>query len=318
MDLSILIVSFNTRELTLGCLRSIYEQTSAIDFEVIVVENASQDGSADAIAQAFPQVRLIKLDRNLGFAGATNLAASKAKGQLLLLLNPDTVILDRAIEKAVAFARSKPSAGIVGGRTRFEDGSLNYNSCHGRPTLWSVLCLGTGLASLFRRSRVFNPESLGRWQRDSVREVDAVTGCFLLIGSPLWKQLNGLDESFFMYGEDTDLCLRAWQLGKSCVICPSATLIHYGAASDRVRPEKMIRLFRAKGQLFRKHWNPAAVRLGIWSLKLWAFSRMTALGVLKTVDRRRQTAFDAWKEIWRRRDEFAGRNGDLPQPHVSG
>src|SRR5690606_14326374 len=112
-----------------------------------------------------------------------------------------------------------------------------YNSCHGRPTLWSLICLGTGLASLFRRSRCLNPESLGSWKRDSVREVDAVTGCFLLIGRELWNELGGFDESFFMYGEDTDLCLRSWAKGRPCLICPEAKLIHYGAQADRVRPD---------------------------------------------------------------------------------
>ena len=207
--LSILVVSYNTRELTLACLESVYAQTTDLDFEVIVVDNASEDGSAKSIADAFPQVKVIESVENLGFARANNLAARSASGEYLLLLNSDTVVLDRAINRILNFARVRPEAGIVGGRTVFADGSLNASSCHGRQTPWGLFCLGTGLAAVFRGSRWFDPESLGSWQRDTVAEVDAVSGCFLLIRRELWEKLGGFDESFFMYGEDMDLCLRA-------------------------------------------------------------------------------------------------------------
>jgi N-acetylglucosaminyl-diphospho-decaprenol L-rhamnosyltransferase len=305
MDVSILIISYNTVELTLECIESVYAQTRDISFEVIVLDNDSVDGSADAIARRFPQVKLFCPGENLGFARGNNLAARLgATGRYLLLLNPDTLILDGAIQKVVAFADQHPKAGIVGGRTFFDDGTLNYNSCHGRPTLWSLICLGTGLASLFRRSRWLNPESLGSWKRDTVREVDAVTGCFLLINRALWDELGGFDESFFMYGEDTDLCLRAWAMGRSCMICPDAKLIHYGAQSDRVRPDKMVRLFRAKSRLFWKHWSPRTAPWGVSALKMWAFTRMAAFQFLRQIQPSRDSAYVTWREIWDRRAEF--------------
>ena len=305
-DVSVLIISFNTCELTLGCLRSVQEQTRGVGYEVVVVDNASNDGSADAIAREFPSVRLVRLAENVGFARANNLAAKEARGRYLLLLNPDTVILDGAIQKAVAFADAHPRSGIVGGRTFFADRRLNYTSCHGAPTPWSQLCKGLGLSSLFRRSRWFDPESLGGWERDDVRKVDAVTGCFLLIRRPLWDELRGFDESFFMYGEDTDLCLRAGKLGAACMICPDCTLIHYGGSSERVRADKMVRLFRAKAQLFHKHWSPAAARFGVATLRMWAFTRMAALRVLSTLTPRRQEAYAAWREVYSRRDQYCG------------
>src|SRR5688500_18347804 len=129
MDLSILIVSYNTREETLACLESVYAQTRDVSFEVIVVDNASQNGSAEAIAQKFPEVKLVQPGENIGFARANNVAARHASGEFLLLLNPDTVILNGAIQTAVAFARSHPQAGIVGGKTLYADGSLNATSC---------------------------------------------------------------------------------------------------------------------------------------------------------------------------------------------
>ncbi|HEX2973908.1 MAG TPA: glycosyltransferase family 2 protein [Tepidisphaeraceae bacterium] len=304
VDVSILIVSYNTREMTLACLRSVYEQTHGISFDVLVVDNDSHDGSAEAIAEQFPQARLIRPGKNIGFAAANNLAARQATGEYLLLLNPDTVILDGAIQKVLAFAKTHPEAGIVGGRTFFGDGSLNYNSCHGRPTPWSLLCMGLGLSSLFRRSRFFNPESLGAWKRDSVKAVDAVTGCFLLIRRDLWMHLEGFDESFFMYGEETDLCWRAREQGYKCLIDAEAKLIHYGGASEKVRADKMIRLFRAKTHLFQKHWNQHMVWFGVRMLDLWAFSRMVVLSVLRRIQPSRAEAYQAWQEIWRRRREF--------------
>jgi N-acetylglucosaminyl-diphospho-decaprenol L-rhamnosyltransferase len=305
MDVSILIISYNTRELTLACLASVYAQTRDVEFEILVVDNESKDGSADAIASAYPHVRLIRPGANLGFAGGNNLAAKSAAGEFLLLLNPDTVILDGAIQKAVAFARSNPRAGIVGGRTYFGDMTLNPTSVHGRPTAWSLLCMGMGLSTLFRQTRLFDPESLGRWPRDSHREVDVVTGCFCLVRRDLWQTLGGYDESFFMYGEDTDLSIRAWEVGSACMVCPDAKLIHYGGQSEKVRSDKMIRLFRAKAQLFEKHWSRPAVWFGILMLKFWALTRTLGTGLWRYLNPAKQASYEAWRDIWRRRAEFA-------------
>jgi N-acetylglucosaminyl-diphospho-decaprenol L-rhamnosyltransferase len=305
MMLSILIVSHNTCELTLACLRSVFEQTHGIEFEVIVVDNASGDGSAAAIAAAFPPVRLIEPGTNLGFAAGNNLAARHARGDFLLLLNPDTVIQGGAIQNAVAFARANPDAGIVGGRTLFADGTLNPSSCHGRPTPWSLFCAGVGLSSVFRGSRWFDPESLGPWQRDSVREVPAITGCFLLIRRALWERLSGFDESFFMYGEETDLCLRAAKLGYRCVICPEAQLIHYGGRSERARADKVVKLFRAKVQLFERHWPVGWIKFGVAMLQLWVVKRLIGSGLLTALRLRERDEYDTWREIFRRRVEYS-------------
>jgi GT2 family glycosyltransferase len=304
MDVSIIIISYNTRELTLACLRSVYQQTRDVAFEVIVLDNASSDGSADAIAAGFPQTRLIRLEKNVGFARGNNLAAVDAQGDFFLLLNPDTEIMDAAVQKVVAFARNRRTPTITGGRTFFADGSLNYNSCHGRLTPWSAFCMGMGLSSVFRRSWLFDPESLGCWKRDTVRKVDAVTGCFLLIDRHLWKKLNGFDESFFMYGEDTDLCLRAWQTGASCVIFPDARLIHHGGQSEKVRADKMLRLFRAKGQLIQRHWPRYQKGFGIEMLSLWIWTRMVGLRLLSGLGISDGSGYAEWREIWGRRREI--------------
>ena len=207
--LSVLIVSYNTRDLTLECLKSVFEQTQGVDFEVLVVDNASADGSAEAIASAYPQVELIASNENLGFGQACNLAAKRSTGRWLVLLNPDTVVLDHALTRMFEFAKSQGPRTFIGGRTFYPDGRLEPRSCSGRPTVWSTFCFSVGLASLFRRTRCFDPESLGAWERDSSREVDIIAGCLLMTSREFWDELGGFDQDFFMYGEDYDLCLRA-------------------------------------------------------------------------------------------------------------
>lgn len=305
VDVSILIVSHNTVRLLLECLESLQTQKGGLQWEILVLDNASQDGSSGTIRSRFPHLFVVDSTENLGFAGGNNSLADRAQGEFLLLLNPDTVVLGDAIERVVEFARKHPDTGIVGGRTFYADGSLNYSSCHGSPTLWSMLCMGLGVSSLFRQSRLFDPESLGSWRRDTVREVDAVTGCFFLIRRSLWQQLGGFDESFFMYGEETDLCMRARRLGYKCMICPQAELIHYGGASERVRADKMVKLFRAKARLIEKHWSPAQARFGKTMLKTWALTRMLGTGVLCRFNPRRRDSFEAWRDIWRRRSTYA-------------
>ncbi len=178
--LSILVVSYNTRAMTLDCLRSVVAETRT-PYELIVLDNASADGSAEAVAAEFPQARLIASPENLGFAEGNNVAARDARGEYLLLLNPDTLVLRGALDKLLAFAKEKPQAGIWGGRTLYADGSLNPFSCWRRLDLWALAMRATGLVSLFRESPIFNAEAYGGWRRDTVRGVDIVTGCLFLI-----------------------------------------------------------------------------------------------------------------------------------------
>ncbi|MEM6560123.1 MAG: glycosyltransferase family 2 protein [Planctomycetota bacterium] len=312
--MSILVISFNTRVETLACLASVREHVDAEavgGYEVLVVDNASSDGSADAIAEAYPDVRLIRSETNLGFAAANNLAAEDACGDMLLLLNSDTELLGDAVTQAVRYHDTTDGVGIVGGRTFFADGRLNPNSCHGRPTPWSMLCMAAGFSVLARRraaaliAGALHPEGLGAWQRDTAREVDAITGCFLLMARDLWNELGGFDKRFFMYGEDTDLCLRAKQLGARSAVCPDARLIHHGGRSDRVRADKMIKLFRAKHQLARRHWGKLTQPLAPLALNGWAFSRYAAHRTLAAVRPNSRASADQWREVWRRRREYA-------------
>lgn len=305
-ELSILIVSYNTAELTLACLDSVVAETQATAYEIIVVDNASSDASADAIAAAHPEVRLIRSDENMGFARANNVAAQIAKGDLLLLLNPDTLVLDGAIDRLVAFRKARLEARIWGGHTIFADGSLNPSNCWRRMGLWSLFCRAAGLTGLFPKSELFNAEAYGGWLRDTEREVDIVTGCFFLIERRFWETLGGFDPLFFMYGEEADLCLRARLLGARPRITPDARIVHYGGASERVRADKMVRLSRAKVSLLARHM-PAGLRgAGIFLYRLWPLSRMLAYRVAMLVRPSDRFAGQhaTWSEIWQRRHEW--------------
>jgi GT2 family glycosyltransferase len=261
MDLSILVVAYRNPGLTRECLASVLAQTRAPEFEVIVVDNASGDGTPEMVEREFPQVRLIRAAENLGFARANNLAARAARGEQLLLLNPDTVVLDRALERLLAFGRAQ-GPGVYGGRTVTPAGELDPRSCWGAPTLWSAFCFATGLSTAFRGSRRLDPESLGGWPRDSVRDVGVVTGCLLLAPRSLWEELGGFDERFWMYGEDSDLSLRARATGRPVRITPDATIVHVVGASS-ASGRKMAMILRARATLMRKHWRLAARTLGL-------------------------------------------------------
>ena len=301
-ELTVLIVSYNTRALTLKCLETLYANTRA-RFRAIVVDNASQDGSAEAIAARFPQVTLIASAKNLGFAAANNLAAAQARSDWLLLLNPDTETYPGGVDALLAFSKANPQAGITGGRTYYPDGSLNPYSCSARLTLWSTACRASGLSAAFPRSPLFNPEAYGGWQRDNARRVDIVVGCFLMIRRSLWDQLGGFDLRYFMYGEDYDLCLRAGRLGYRPMLCPEAKIMHLVGASTTLRARRHILVAKSRVSLIHDHWHPALVPLGVALTWLWGALR-TAAALSRAVLRRHPSSRESaaqWREIWRAR-----------------
>jgi GT2 family glycosyltransferase len=299
---SILIVSYNTKEMTLACLRSVGAQTQT-SHEVIVLDNMSQDGSAEAIAAEFPGCLLMAEQSNHGFAKGNNIAAKRARGEYILLLNPDTVVIDGAIDRLVAFAERFPQAKIWGGRTLFGDLSLNTSSCWRRMSLWNIFCRTTGLTGVFPRSALFNSEAYGGWDRNTERQVDIVSGCFFLIKQRDWERLEGFDPVFVMYGEEADLCLRAKRdLAAMPHVIPEATIIHYGGASERVRADRVIRVLRAKAELLNRHiprWQrPLARALFL----LFPLSRRVAAGA--GVRKGGGESSNVWSEVWKRRAEW--------------
>lgn len=304
-ELTVIIVSYNTRELTLKCLETLHATTTGVSFHTVVLDNASADGSAEAIAAAYPQVELIASTENLGFARANNLVAAQARTPWLLLLNPDTEVYEGAVETLLTFSKAHPEAGITGGRTYFPDGRLNPLSCQGPITLWSSVTRALGLSSLFRTSAFFNPEAYGDWPRDTVREVDTIVGCFLMAPKPLWDELGGFDLRYFMYGEDSDLCLRARRLGYRPMICPDARIMHLVGASSSLRVNKMVMVAKSRTSLIHDHWPAWKVPLGVGAMWLWGALRMAAARSLALLPGPAHKArAESWAEIWARRREW--------------
>ncbi|MFN7841146.1 MAG: glycosyltransferase family 2 protein [Pirellula sp.] len=308
---TIIIVSYNTREMTLECLRSLFALTPSVNgpdpkTEVIVWDNQSSDGSADSIEAEFgTRVRLIKSEENLGFAAANNEAAKLSSAEFLLLLNPDTVILDDGLDRLVDFAIERPKNGIYGGRTLFGDRTLNSTSCWSKMSVWSLICHAVGLTAAFPRSNLFDREAIGSWQRDSIREVDIVTGCLFCIRRELWAELGGFRLKYFMYGEEADLCLRSKRIGCSPVITPDCTIVHYVGASSSKSERKVCMVAKAKATLIRDHWPKMLQPIGILLLWFWAASRRLGSSLFAMTKKTNKTECkDKWKLVWKNRKDW--------------
>lgn len=263
IDVSIIIVNWNTRDLLRDCLASIYRHAGGETFEVIVVDNHSADGSAEMVATEFPQVRLIRNRDNLGFAVANNQGIAIARGRYVLLLNSDTVVLEGTISKSLAFADAHPRAAVVGCRTVFGDGRLQTN-CYQFPSLLNLLLSLSHLPELFPRSRFFGRRRLTWWDYDTPRAVEAVAGCFMLARMEAIREVGPLAEDYFMYSEDTDWCWRFGQAGWQVLYTPEPQLIHLRAASSsqcetnmRIQERRSLLLFLEKksGRFVRRIAN---------------------------------------------------------------
>ena len=247
IDVSFIVVSYNTRELTRGCLRSIEEQSEGFRYEIILVDNASSDGSAEMVAADFANVRLVANNDNLGFAGANNQAFALATGRYVLLLNPDTEIVDNATLACVEFADERPDAGVIGCRVRLPDGEQ-------QSTMFRYLRPAYLLINLFipnrliRRSRLLGRIRYVGIDQDQIQDVEVIAGCFMLVRREVLEQVGGMDGDFFMYGEEAEWCFRIRRAGWRNLYLPGPTILHYGAQSAKQSVEKMT-VNMCRGQL---------------------------------------------------------------------
>jgi GT2 family glycosyltransferase len=288
-SLATIVVAYNNERQIADCLASLIRDPATAG-GIVVFDNASEDGTVELVERSFPQVQLIRSAENLGFGRACNKAVSHTHSDYVVFVNPDTVLRGDAITRLLAFAQNRPGGGIYGGRTLTLDGAPSMESCFARPTLRSALCFGTGLSSAFPRSR-FDPESMGRWNRDSEREVGLVTGLLLLIGRDLWQRLGGFDDRFFMYAEDADLSLRAAQIGYRPCITPDAVVMHEGGGSAPSTGAGRVLLLTGRVTYMRKHWSPLRARAA------------TAL-LLLGVGLRAAAGADGWRHALHERDRW--------------
>ena len=230
MDVSILIVNYNTRELLRECLASIISETTGIEYEIIVVDNDSKDGSREMLEGEFPGARSIRNSDNKGFAAANNQGMKHARGRYILLLNSDTKVLDGAIRKTLKFMETHPEPSIVGCKLLNADGSLQP-SCMSFPTVWNLFSESFFLYRIFGRTRLFGKYHMTHFDHDAVCPVDVVKGAFMMIRREVFENIGLFDESYFMYTEETDFCFRAKAAGYQTLFYPSASIIHYGGGS---------------------------------------------------------------------------------------
>jgi Predicted glycosyltransferases len=262
-DLSIIIVSYRVREVLRGCLRSLYQEGGLRGLttpEVIVVDNASGDGTPEMVRADFPQVRLLALPENRGFSAGNNAGLDLATGRNVLLLNPDTLVPDGALAACVAFLDAQPEdVGAMTCRVESTDGSLQWECSRRLITPWSECCRALLLDRVFKRSDLFNREPVVGWDRADTRKVECLLGAFMLIRRRALEAVGGLDEQFFLMYEDVDWCKRLRDAGFRAVFWPGARITHLGGQSWRQDPIATYANTHASAVLyFRKH-HPRAV-----------------------------------------------------------
>jgi GT2 family glycosyltransferase len=263
LDVSVVIVSWNTRDILRGCLRSVFEQTQDVSFKVIVVDNNSHDGSAEMVRAEFPTVKLIANAENRGFAAACNQGMRATSARFTLLLNPDTIVLDDAISRCVQYANLHPDVGVVGCQV-LEDEHRISPTGFSFPSPLNVFLALSGLSRAFPRSRLFGRPELSWWDRRTEQDVDVVTGMFMLVRREAIAQVGLMDESYFVYSEEADWCYRFSQVGWRRVFTPSARIVHLdgGAKStSQIHTKMFVQLQKSSMIYHRKNLGFAS-----WSL----------------------------------------------------
>ena len=231
IDVSIVIVSFNTRDVTRRCLEHLQRHAAAVRHEVFVVDNASTDGSADMVQEEFPGVRLIRLDKNRGFAGGNNPAMEKAAGRYVLLLNSDAFLGESVLEKTIQYMDEHPVIGVLGCKLTDPDGTMQP-SARMQPGPVNKILHITGLAARFSKSKFFGRVDYTWWNHDQPKQVGWVVGAYFLIRRETIEAIGVLDERYFLYFEEIDYCLSAGRAGWEVVFYPHASVVHLGGQSS--------------------------------------------------------------------------------------
>lgn len=275
VEVSILIVSWNSSGVISECLESIKSYSKGCCYEIIVVDNGSRDRTAEIIEKQFPEVRLIKCDRNLGFSPAMNIAISMARGQYILILNPDTRFENNVLFQLKEFCTKHPDAGGIGPKMLNEDRTLNIFAARQLPTLSGAFFLHFGLRKLFPDSRIFGKETMGGWDHSIIRRVPYINGAAIMIPKYVIDEVGFLDEEIPMYFEDLDICMRIQLAGKRLYYLPNAVLVHLKEKSSEISSFRPLLFAMENGQApwmffkkYRTRWHALAltVIIGIGNL----------------------------------------------------
>jgi GT2 family glycosyltransferase len=286
-DVTVCVVNWNTSSLLHACLLSVLGLETELDVEVIVVDNASDDGSVSMVRESLPQVTLIENDTNLGFAKANNQAIRQSSGEYILLLNSDTQFIEQdTLDRMVSQLTARPDAGVIAPQLLNPDGSIQ-RSVRKFPTIWGVFCHFSGIARVFRTSPLFNDYLMEYWDHNELAEVEQPMGACLLIRREVLEEVGLLSEEFFMYYEDVEFCWRVVQRGWSILFSPDAKVLHHGGCSASLvagshlyeRGKNLVKFMRLcyQDDPSRMSWVKLALGLGValrllyyWSVRFFS------------------------------------------------
>lgn len=260
MKLSVIIVNYNVRHYLAQCLRSVRASARDIETEIFVVDNASQDGSAQYLKTRFPDVHFIFNSRNVGFGRANNQAIRAARGEYILFLNPDTLLTEDTLRESLAYAEQQTNLGALGVRMLSDNGRFAPESRRGLPTPWTSLCKITGLTALFPHSRRFGRYYMGYLDELQPSEIEIVSGAFMLVRREALDTAGWFDPTFFMYGEDIDLSYRLLKAGYTNYYYPTPILHYKGESTHRSTYRYVHVFYGAMLIFFRKHFR----RSNLW------------------------------------------------------
>ncbi|HEC83939.1 MAG: glycosyltransferase family 2 protein [Candidatus Parabeggiatoa sp. nov. 2] len=301
-DISVIIVSFNTCDLLLECLQTLQTQAGGIRYETIVIDNASQDGSADMVEREFPDVQLIRSTENLGFAAANNLGFAQARGHYVVLLNSDAFLKPQALSKALAYMQAgpkNPKIGVGGARLVGPDGTWQP-SARMFPNLLNNFITLSGLAAKYPHSRFFGRVDRTWADPDQAAIVDWVPGAFSIMPRHVLEEVGYFDEQFFLYYEEVDLCKRIQAKGYNICYWPDVVVVHLGGESSKTLKElkiystgKQISLWQMRSALlfYRKHYGALSAWLWMQMENLWLMLRALKNGWSKQADKQQKAAY---------------------------
>jgi len=277
LDISIIIVNYNVKEFLQNLLNSIAKASRNCQTELIIVDNASDDGSVEFICDKFPEVKLIVNKKNLGFGKANNIGLAQAKGKYILLINPDSIVREDTLDKMIEFFEKTAEAGLAGCKILNPDGTLQLACRRSFPGPWTSFCKVTGLSTLFPKSKIFARYNLTYLDENQTYEVDAISGSFMMIRREVYEKVGGFDDDFFMYGEDLDLCYRIQKAGYKVYYVHNTQIIHYKGESTKRSNLDETKVFYDAMKLFvKKHLSSSflvefILRSAITFRKFFAF-----------------------------------------------
>lgn len=267
--ISVIIVNYNVKEYLEQALLSIQKALIGISSEIFVVDNASVDGSVAFVAQRFPNVKLIELPENIGFGRANNVALARAKGEYIVLINPDTIVQEDTFKKLLEFFHTRPDASAATCKIINPDGSFSLDCRHSIPTPMIAFWKVTGMSKLFPRSRIFAKYNLTYLDENEIYTVPAISGSFMMIKKEVLDRTGYFDERFFMYCEDIDLCYRMNQNGNKIYYVPTTQIIHYkGESTKKDNLDYVVTFNRSLYQFFQKYYAQSHILLFRWLITL--------------------------------------------------